>query len=79
MSSYRLSTVGALPAEWQVLIAAAIRARERAYAPYSRFPVGAAILTRSGGTFRGVQRRECLDGSHRVCGARGHLEGRLRG
>ncbi len=53
MSSYRLSTVDALPAEWQALVAAAIQVRERAYAPFSRFPVGAAILTRSGKTFVG--------------------------
>jgi cytidine deaminase len=34
-----------------VLIAAARAAREHAYAPYSRFPVGAAVLTRSGRIF----------------------------
>ena len=53
MSSYRLSTVDALPAKWQALVGQAIQARERAYAPYSRFPVGAALLTASGKTFMG--------------------------
>jgi cytidine deaminase len=32
----------------RALIEAALQARRRAVAPYSRFPVGAAILTRSG-------------------------------
>jgi cytidine deaminase len=35
------------------LIAAARAAREHAYAPYSRFYVGAAVRTRSGRTFTG--------------------------
>src|SRR5262245_62858941 len=35
------------------LVAAASAARERAYAPYSRFPVGAAVLTASGRIFPG--------------------------
>lgn len=36
------------------LVAAAKEARERAYAPYSRFLVGAAVLTASGEVFTGA-------------------------
>lgn len=35
------------------LIQAAIQARAEAYAPYSRFPVGAAVLTTDGQIFSG--------------------------
>lgn len=35
------------------LLAAAAAARQRAYCPYSRFAVGAAVLTVSGGRFPG--------------------------
>lgn len=35
------------------LVKMALRARERAYAPYSGFAVGAALLTRSGKVFLG--------------------------
>lgn len=48
-----VTDVEALPGPWQALVAEAIRARERAYAPYSRFPVGAALLTSTGKTFAG--------------------------
>lgn len=38
----------------QQLVQSALDARQRAYAPYSRFPVGAAVLSQSGQTFTGV-------------------------
>jgi cytidine deaminase len=34
-------------------MAEAVRARRRAYAPYSRFPVGAAVLTAEGRVIHG--------------------------
>jgi cytidine deaminase len=40
-------------AEIQSLIDAALEARDHAYAPYSNFQVGAAVLTRDGETFLG--------------------------
>ena len=41
-------------AEARALLDQAIRARENAYAPYSRFPVGAALRARDGRVFTGV-------------------------
>jgi cytidine deaminase len=35
------------------LVQAAIAAREKAYAPYSKFKVGAALLTKDGKTYQG--------------------------
>jgi cytidine deaminase len=37
----------------QALVAAACEAREKAYVPYSRFPVGAAIITDDGKLYTG--------------------------
>ncbi len=39
--------------DYATLISAAMEGRERAYAPYSRFAVGAAVLTASGKIFHG--------------------------
>jgi cytidine deaminase len=39
--------------QWDELVRAASQARQRAYAPYSRFLVGAAVRTRSGRIFTG--------------------------
>ena len=41
------------PKTAQELVNQAIEAREKAYAPYSKFKVGAAILTKSGTVFPG--------------------------
>lgn len=44
------------------LLACARAARERAYAPYSTFKVGAAVLTRDGSRFRGCNVGNALYG-----------------
>lgn len=38
----------------QKLIRSALEARQRAYAPYSNYPVGAALLAKSGRIYQGV-------------------------
>ncbi|TQR10621.1 cytidine deaminase [Psychrobacillus soli] len=37
----------------EMLLAASIKARENAYVPYSKFPVGAALLTKDGEVIHG--------------------------
>ncbi len=39
--------------DWQPLVAAALEARQRAYAPYSGYAVGAALLTTDGSIVTG--------------------------
>ncbi|VEL10755.1 unnamed protein product [Protopolystoma xenopodis] len=43
-----------LPSASDKLIAACIRVRQHAYCPYSLFPVGSAVLTKSGEVFEGA-------------------------
>ncbi|MDG1894281.1 MAG: cytidine deaminase [Fuerstiella sp.] len=43
----------ALPPQWHDLVAESREARSHAYAPYSKFSVGAAVLTQAGNIFSG--------------------------
>ncbi|XP_063243441.1 cytidine deaminase-like isoform X2 [Bacillus rossius redtenbacheri] len=53
MSTGKVVTFSSLDEDVQALVRAALAARQRAYCPYSRFQVGAALLTTDGETFDG--------------------------
>lgn len=46
--------------DWDRLLAAAAAVRANAYAPYSNFPVGAAILMEDGSIWAGANVENCL-------------------
>jgi cytidine deaminase len=56
-------------AERQALIDLALEARRRAYAPYSKYSVGAALRTRSGKLFTGVNVENAAY-PHTICAER---------
>ena len=66
-----------LPSAERALLSAAKKARERAYAPYSRFKVGAAVLLASGDTTTGVNVENCSFGLT-VCAERNAVAAAVR-
>ncbi|MBL7828232.1 MAG: cytidine deaminase [Saprospiraceae bacterium] len=50
---YEFESLDGLPEKEQVLIQRAIEIAQKAYAPYSNFPVGAAVLLDNGAMFAG--------------------------
>lgn len=72
----------ALPAEWQTLVQAAVAVRAKAYAPYSNYAVGCALLDELGRTHLGCNVENCSYGSvlcaERVAMSRMIVEGGRR-
>lgn len=58
--------------DWEALVDAAVRCRERAYAPYSHFRVGAALLAANGNTYVGCNVENRVLGLT-LCAERGAL------